>query len=48
MIDKAKIGLAPGSAFGEQGRGWFRWCFANRPETNAAGLERLAGYLGKR
>ena len=48
MIDKAGIGLAPGSAFGEEGRGWFRWCFANRPQTNAAGLERLAGYLAGR
>jgi aspartate/methionine/tyrosine aminotransferase len=45
MIDKAGIGLAPGSAFGPAGQGWLRWCFANRPETNAAGLERLAGYL---
>ncbi len=45
LIDKAGIGLAPGSAFGPEGQGWLRWCFANRPETNAAGLERLAGYL---
>jgi aspartate aminotransferase len=45
MIDKAGIGLAPGSAFGPEGQGWLRWCFANRPETNAAGLERLAAYL---
>ncbi|HEX3366399.1 pyridoxal phosphate-dependent aminotransferase [Phenylobacterium sp.] len=48
MIDKAGIGLAPGSAFGPEGQGWLRWCFANRPQTNAAGLERLAGYLGRR
>lgn len=46
LIDKAKVGLAPGSAFGPEGQGWLRWCFANRPETNAAGLERLASYLG--
>jgi aspartate/methionine/tyrosine aminotransferase len=48
MIEKAGIGLAPGSAFGSEGRGWLRWCFANRPETNAAGLERLADYLARR
>ncbi|HEY0436583.1 MAG TPA: aminotransferase class I/II-fold pyridoxal phosphate-dependent enzyme, partial [Phenylobacterium sp.] len=48
MIEKAGLGLAPGSAFGPEGQGWFRWCFANRPETNAAGLERLAGYLEAR
>jgi aspartate aminotransferase len=46
MIDKAGLGLAPGSAFGPEGEGWLRWCFANRPQTNAAGLERLAAYLG--
>lgn len=46
MIDKVALGLAPGSAFGPEGQGWLRWCFAQRPETNAAGLERLAGYLG--
>jgi aspartate aminotransferase len=45
LIDKAAVGLAPGSAFGEDGQGWLRWCFANRPETNVAGLERLARYL---
>ncbi|MBS0363148.1 MAG: pyridoxal phosphate-dependent aminotransferase [Proteobacteria bacterium] len=48
LIDKAKIGLAPGSAFGPEGKGWLRWCFANRPETNAAGLERLGDYLARR
>jgi len=45
LIDRAGIGLAPGSAFGPEGQGWLRWCFANRPQTNAAGLERLAAYL---
>ena len=45
MIDKVALGLAPGSAFGPEGQGWLRWCFAQRPETNAAGLERLGQYL---
>jgi aspartate aminotransferase len=45
MIDKAGLGLAPGSAFGPEGEGWLRWCFANRPQKNAEGLERLAAYL---
>jgi aspartate aminotransferase len=45
LIAKADMGLAPGSAFGPEGEGWLRWCFANRPETNAAGLERLGNYL---
>ena len=48
LIAKAGLGLAPGVAFGPEGEGWLRWCFAARPEKNAAGLERLAGYLSKR
>jgi len=48
LIAEAGLGLAPGSAFGPEGEGWLRWCFAARPEKNAAGLERLAGYLSSR
>jgi aspartate/methionine/tyrosine aminotransferase len=46
MIARSALGLAPGSAFGPEGEGWLRWCFANRPEKNAEGLARLAAYLG--
>lgn len=45
LIDEAGLGLAPGAAFGAEGEGWLRWCFAARPEKNAAGLERLAKFL---
>jgi aspartate/methionine/tyrosine aminotransferase len=45
MVAKADLGLAPGSAFGPEGEGWLRWCFANRPEKNAEGLARLGVYL---
>ncbi len=48
IIDKVGLGLAPGSAFAGGGEGWLRWCFAARPEKNAAGLERLASYLAER
>jgi len=48
LIHKVGLGLAPGSAFGPEGEGWIRWCFAARPETNVAGLERLAGFLARR
>ena len=48
MLAKSGIGLAPGSAFGPEGQGWLRWCFGNRPETTAAGLERLGAYLALR
>ncbi|MDE2487858.1 MAG: pyridoxal phosphate-dependent aminotransferase [Alphaproteobacteria bacterium] len=47
LIEEAQVGLAPGLAFGEQGKGWLRWCFAHRPEKNAAGLKRLAAFLGR-
>jgi aspartate aminotransferase len=47
LIEEVGLGLAPGSAFGPEGEGWFRWCFAARPEKNAAGLERLATYLAR-
>lgn len=48
LIGRAGLGLAPGAAFGPEGEGWLRWCFAARAEKNAAGLERLAGYLARR
>ncbi len=46
LIDKVGLGLAPGTAFGPEGEGWLRWCFAARPEKNEAGLKRLQSYLG--
>ena len=45
LIDEASLGLAPGAAFGPEGEGWLRWCFANRPEKNALGLQRLGRFL---
>lgn len=47
LIAEVGLGLAPGAAFGPEGEGWLRWCFAARPEKNAAGLARLEGYLAK-
>ncbi|MCR5878949.1 aminotransferase class I/II-fold pyridoxal phosphate-dependent enzyme [Phenylobacterium sp. J367] len=47
LIDEAKLGLAPGVAFGPEGEGWLRWCFAARPEKNAEGLRRLAAYMNR-
>lgn len=41
------LGLAPGSAFGPEGRGWLRWCFATRPEKIGDGLDRLSRALGR-
>jgi aspartate/methionine/tyrosine aminotransferase len=37
------LGLAPGAAFGDEGEGWLRWCFASRdPARLTLGVERLA------
>lgn len=47
LIEKVGLGLAPGAAFGPEGEGWLRWCFAAAPGKNAAGLERLARYLAE-
>jgi aspartate aminotransferase len=48
LIETVGLGLAPGSAFGPEGVGWLRWCFAARPEKNAEGLRRLEAYLARR
>jgi aspartate aminotransferase len=48
LIESVGLGLAPGSAFGPEGAGWLRWCFAARPEKNAEGLRRLETYLQQR
>ncbi len=41
------LGLAPGIAFGPQGEGWLRWCFASRdPDRLGGGAARLRAALG--
>lgn len=40
------LGLAPGAAFGPEGEGWLRWCFASRdPQRLDEGLARLAAAM---
>jgi aspartate/methionine/tyrosine aminotransferase len=47
LVRQAGLGLAPGVAFGPEGEGWLRWCFASRdPERLSRGVERLAGAIG--
>jgi aspartate/methionine/tyrosine aminotransferase len=41
MVVEAGLGLAPGRAFGEEGEGFIRWCFAAEPERLSEGIERL-------
>jgi len=45
LVREARLGLAPGSAFGPEGDGFVRWCFAARPERLTEGVRRLARYL---
>mgnify|MGYP002778328648 CR=1 FL=1 len=41
LVHEAGIGLAPGAAFGPEGEGFLRWCFARSPDLLAEGVERL-------
>ena len=41
LLHTAKVGLAPGSAFGPMGEGWLRLCFARDPAAVAEAVERL-------
>lgn len=45
LVTDYGLGLAPGSAFGPEGEGWLRWCFAAKPEKIAIGLERLERFI---
>ncbi|MCE9661389.1 MAG: pyridoxal phosphate-dependent aminotransferase [Burkholderiales bacterium] len=47
LVAEAGLGLAPGAAFGPEGEGWLRWCFASRdPARLVVGVERLQRFLG--
>ena len=46
LVTAHGLGLAPGVAFGAEGEGWLRWCFASKdPARLDQGLQRLAGAL---
>ena len=42
LVHEARLGLAPGSAFGPEGEGFVRWCFASDEARLADGVARLA------
>ncbi len=48
LIAEARLGLAPGVAFGPEGESWLRWCFAARPDALDAGLARLETWIDRR
>ena len=45
LVREARLGLAPGSAFGPEGDGFVRWCFAASEERLADGVGRLRSFL---
>ena len=47
MVREARVGLAPGSAFGDDGEGYVRWCFACSPDRLDEGVRRLREALGR-
>jgi len=48
LVREAHLGLAPGRAFGPEGEGWIRWCFAADTARLEDGLGRLARFLADR
>jgi aspartate/methionine/tyrosine aminotransferase len=46
LVREQGLGLAPGSAFGPEGEGFVRWCFAASQERLAEGVKRLRRGLG--
>jgi aspartate/methionine/tyrosine aminotransferase len=45
MVGDVGLGLAPGIAFGPEGEGYLRWCFAATHGLIEQGVERLAKFL---
>jgi aspartate/methionine/tyrosine aminotransferase len=48
LVRERGLGLAPGAAFGPEGEGCLRWCFARPPGQLLDGVDRLATFLGAR
>ncbi|RKF49550.1 pyridoxal phosphate-dependent aminotransferase [Paraburkholderia fungorum] len=47
MVREVGLGVAPGSAFGLEGEGFVRWCYACDPVRLDAGVERLRRFLAQ-
>ena len=48
LVSEVGLGLAPGIAFGPEGEGFLRWCFASEVSRLRDGVGRLAQYLAMR
>jgi aspartate/methionine/tyrosine aminotransferase len=46
ILEKTKVGLAPGTFFGPGSEGFLRACISREPESLGLAMERLAGVLG--
>ena len=47
LIEDVGLGLAPDRAFGPEGEGWLRWCYAADSKKIESGIQRLAHFLSK-
>ncbi len=47
LVREVGLGLAPGSAFGPEGEGFVRWCYACDTARLDQGVARLAEFLGR-
>jgi len=48
LVRECRLGLAPGVAFGPEGEGFLRWCFAKPVEELREGASRLRDHLARR
>lgn len=48
LLKEAKVGVAPGTAFGPEGEGFVRICFAIGPDLAREAVARLSAVLGRR
>ena len=47
IVRTAKVGLAPGIAFGPESQGFLRMCYASEPGRLGSALDRLEDFIGK-
>nr|WP_315594279.1 pyridoxal phosphate-dependent aminotransferase [uncultured Cupriavidus sp.] len=47
LVREAHLGLAPGSAFGDEGEGFVRWCYACDVARLDEGVKRLSAFLAR-
>jgi aspartate/methionine/tyrosine aminotransferase len=47
LVREARLGLAPGSAFGPEGEGFVRWCYACDVDRLDQGVARLRAFLSR-